>query len=1080
MRAALLALTLPALCTVAAEPKLLLRQPDLSRERIVFIHAGDLWTVPRQGGEARRLTTGIGLEGDPKFSPDGRWVAFTGEYDGNVDLYVVAAEGGIPRRLTYHPGPDRLAGWSPDGKRLLFSSARLSDTPRYLRMFALPLDGGLPEPLPLPMAADGSLSPDGRRLAYEPVPRAFQAWKRYRGGRASYLWIADLADSRVEKVPRTDSNDFNPMWVGDKVYFLSDRSGPVTLFCYDPAGRKVEKVLANSGLDLKAASAGPGAIVYEQFGALHLFDPQTRKSTPVPVTLQGDMAGVRPRFEKVGGRASNAGLSPTGARAVFEARGEILTVPAEKGSVRNLTATPGVAERDPAWSPDGRWIAYFSDASGEYELHLKAQTGLGEPRKVKLEPGFYYTPVWSPDSKRISFTDKKGGLWLLDLDKGEPRRIDTSLRGRGFEQAWSPDSRWLVYAKPLKSYYRALFAYSLEGGKVAQLTDGMGDAGSPVFDKGGKYLFFTASTDVGPRVSGFDMVSYPHRSTSSVYVAVLKAGDPSPLAPESDDEKVAEEKKDGDKPAAAEGAKKPEAPAGKKEPPKVTLDLEGFGQRILALPVPARAYAGLEAGKAGTLFLAEAVAAPGQPPSLIMHKYDLEKRKLDKVLDGIRSFVLSANGEKMLVRLGDNWFISPAGVPAKPGEGRLRTEEMEVRVDPKAEWAQMYRETWRIERDFFYDPGHHGLDLKAAEKKYLPWLEGLQHRADLNALFQEMLGELSVGHLYVNGGDMADPKRVPGGLLGCDFSVEQGRYRFARVFDGENWNPDLRAPLTQPGVSVNAGEYLLAVRGRDLTAAENVYQAFEGTANQQVLLKVGPNPDGSGSREVTVVPVASEAGLRTYAWIEGNRRKVAQMSGGRLAYLWLPDTAQGGYTNFNRYYFSQLDKDGAVVDERFNGGGSAADYIIDYLKKPLNSYWAIRDQEDFRQPFGTLAGPKAMIVNEFAGSGGDYMPWLFRREKLGPLVGKRTWGGLVGIGGYPTLLDGGSVTAPHFAFYTPEGQWDIENKGVAPDVEVEQDPQAWRQGRDPQLEKAVELVLEAAKKAPAKKVARPAYPNYHR
>jgi tricorn protease len=831
--------------------------------------------------------------------------------------------------------------------------------------------------------------------------------------------------------------------------------------------------------------------VYEQFGSLHVFDPKTGKAAPVKVSLQGDMPGVRSRFEKVGSRVMNVGLSPTGARAVFEARGEIFTVPAEKGSVRNLTDTPGIAERDPAWSPDGKWIAFFSDASGEYELHLKAQNGLGEARRFKLEPGFYYQPTWSPDSKRIAFTDKKGALWLMEVDKGQARRIDVSSAAffgqANFEQTWSPDSRWLVYAKPLKSYYRALFAYSLEGGKASQLTDGMSDASHPAFDKGGKYLFFAASTDVGPRVSGFDMVSNPHRSTDSVYVAVLSATDPSPLAPESDEEKVADEKKadekkEGEKPGekASEAAKKPEAQGAKKEAPKTNLDVEGFRQRILALPVPARDYAALEAGKAGQLYLLEAPSSPGPMASATLHKFDLEKRKLDKVMDGIRAFQISANGEKMLVRQGENWFISPAGTPAKPGEGRLKTEEMEARVDPKAEWTQMYRETWRIERDFFYDPGHHGLDLKAAEKKYQPWLDGLQHRADLNYLFQEMLGELSVGHLYVNGGDIPNPKRVTGGLLGCDFSVENGRYRFARVFDGENWNPELRAPLTQPGVNVKAGEYLLAVRGRDLTPATNVYQAFEGSANQQVLIKVGPNPDGAGSREVTVVPVPNEALLRTYAWIEGNRRKVAQLTGGKLAYLWLPDTAQGGYTNFNRYFFSQLDKEGAVVDERFNGGGQAADYIIDYLKKPLNSLWAVRDGEDFRQPFGTMPGPKAMIVNEYAGSGGDYMPWLFRREKLGPLVGKRTWGGLVGIGGYPVLIDGGSVTAPHFAFYTPEGQWDVENKGVAPDVEVDQDPKAWREGHDPQLEKAIELVMEALKKNPPRKVDRPAYPNYHR
>lgn len=1057
----------------AAQPPLLLRQPTLSKTSIVFSHAGDLWRVAREGGEAVRLTNGAGNESDPLFSPDGTWVAFTGEYDGNVDVFVVKATGGEPKRLTFHPGTDKVVGWTPDGKSVIFSSARLSDNPRYSRLFTVPIDGVNATPVPLPMAFEGAFSPDGKRLAYVPLPRSFNAWKRYRGGTATPIWIADMADSKVEKVPRTDSNDFNPMWIGGKVYFLSDRAGAVTLFSYDTATKQVTQVLKHDGLDLKSASAGPDAIVYEQFGSLHLFDLASGKSRPVTVALNADMAAVRPRIEKVGTRIADAALSPTGARAVFEARGEIFTVPAEKGTIRNLTNTSGVAERDPAWSPDGKWIAYFSDASGEYELHLRDQLGKAETKVIRLEPSFYHAPTWSPDSKRIAFADKRGNLWCVDIEKGSPVKVDTSRRGT-LQPAWSPDSRWLTYTKALPSQYSAVFLHNLDEGKTHQVTDGMSDAASPVFDKGGKHLFFTASTDIGPKVSGFDMMSYPHQPTRSVYVAVLKASDPSPLAPESDDEKEAKK---------PEGNGKPEGPKGadKKEAPTVQIDLEGFGQRILALPVPARAYLGLTPGKAGKLFIGEAVPNPGGngQGGAAVHLFDLEKRKLEKVVEGIQGFSLSANGEKILYRQGPSWFITAASTPVKPGDGRLKTEDLEMRLDPRAEWEQMYREVWRIERDYFYDPGHHGLDLKKAAKTYRPFLDGLHARADLNYLFEEMLGELSVGHLYVRGGDTPEVRRVPGGLLGADLTREKGRHRIAKVFDGENWNPMLRAPLTQPGVNVKAGEYLLAVNGRDLTDRDDLDQALEGTAEKQVVLKVGPSPDGSDSREVTVVPVASEAGLRLYAWIEGNRRKVAEMTGGKVAYLWLPDTAQGGYTNFNRYFFSQLDKQAAVVDERFNGGGSAADYIIDYLKKPVYSYWAVRDGEDWRQPFGTLQGPKVMLVNEYAGSGGDYMPWLFRREKIGPLIGKRTWGGLVGIGGYPTLVDGGTVTAPHFAFYSPEGKFGIENEGVAPDLEVDLDPAAWRQGRDTQLERAVAEVTKALEANPPKAVKRPAYPRYH-
>ncbi len=1085
-------LLLAGVCLSQTGQPLLMRTPTLSRSQVIFSYAGDLWTVSRDGGQAVRLTTGAGNETSPYFSPDGSLVAFTGEYDGNVDVYVIPAAGGVPTRLTYHPGSDNVAGWTPDGKQVVFSSGRNSYSGRFARLFTIAADGGFPSEVPLPMGYEASYAADGSRLAYVPLPRGFNAWKRYRGGMATPIWIARLSDSSIEKIPHEKSNDFNPMWVEDKIYFLSDRNGPITLFSYDTKTKRVTQLIQNDGLDIKSASAGPGGIVYEQFGSINLYDLKSGKSKKLNIAINADMLTVRPKFEKVGSRLRNAGISPTGARAVFEARGEILTVPAEKGDVRNLTNSPGIAERDPAWSPDGKWIAYFSDESGEYALHVRDQKGTGEVKKISLgnPPSFFYSPAWSPDSRKIAYSDKRLNIWYVDVEKASPVKVDTLSRGgSGLNPSWSPDSRWLVYTKPLRSWYSAVFAYSLEQGKSSQITDGMSDAQYPVFDGSGKYLYFTASTNIGPRVFGFDMSSYPHRPTRSVYLCVLKKDLPSPLAPESDEEKAADEKKDEDKSGgklAGQGdEKKPEGAGGKtgekKEPPKVAIEFDNISQRILALPIPARNFVGLAAGKANMLFLAEFPMDPAPGSSgATLHRFDLEKRKLDKVLDNVGSFDLSANGEKMLYRQGQNWFITSVAQPVKPGEGKIKTDQAEVYVDPRAEWNQMYRETWRIERDFFYDPNHHGLDLQATARKYEPYLQALVHRADLNYLFQEMLGELSVGHLYVGGGDVPDPKRVPGGLLGADYRIENGRYRFARVYNGENWNPQLRAPLTQPGVNVVAGEYLIAVGGRNLTAGDNIYRFFEATANKQVVIKVGPNPDGTGAREVTVVPVENETSLRNLAWVEENRRKVDKMSDGKLAYIYLPDTAQGGYTFFNRYFFSQTDKQGAVVDERFNSGGQSADYIIDYLNKPLMSYWAVRDGEDFRIPFGTIQGPKAMLINAYSGSGGDLMPWMFRRSRTGPLIGERTWGGLVGIGGYPELIDGGSVTAPHFAFYSPEGRWEVENNGVAPDVEVGFDPKAWREGHDPQLDKAVDLLQQELKKNPPKKTQRPPYPNYHK
>jgi tricorn protease len=1096
--------TLVLLCLVATfaaenDPPLLLQSPTLSASHIVFVYAGDLWSVRREGGDAVRLTTGVGLEYGPIFSPDGSQVAFTGQYDGNTDVYVVSAEGGVPRRLTYHPAADTAVGWTPDGRRIVFRSGRNSYA-GFNRLFTVSLDGGFPEPLPLPMGEQASYSPEGSRLAYVPYwnragsPTTFIAWKQYRGGRASPIWIARLADSSVEPIPRKDSNDHTPMWVGNRIYFLSDRAGRTSLFAYDTGRKNVTQLIRNPGSDILSASAGPGAIVIEQLGSLSLYELESGRLRRLDIRVRGDLPGVRIRYEKVSRNISSAAISPTGQRAVFEARGEILTVPAEKGDIRNLTQTPGAAERDPAWSPDGKWIAYFSDESGEYELHLREQSGLGERRRIALgePPSFLYSPVWSPDSKKIAYHDKRLNLWYVDLEKGTPVKVDTDLYDKPFrtlDPAWSPDSRWIVYTRQLRNHLRAVFVYSLETGRATQLTDGMSDCRFAQFDPSGKYLYFTASTDYGPTIGWLDMSSFNRPVSRSVYIAVLRKDLPSPLAHQSDEEKVREEKKEEPKPSAAEAAagpkpesqEKPEAGRAKKEDTKVEIDFAGISQRILALPIPARNYVDLQVAKSGILFLAEAPPVPGfGAEGFTLHRFDLEKRKLDRFLDAVSAFHVSANGEKLLYAQRQRWFIAGTAQPPRPGEGALNLEPMEVRVDPRAEWRQMYREVWRIQRDFFYDPNHHGLDLRAAERNYARYLDGVAHRADLTYLFGDMLGEMAVGHMYIAGGDLPAAPQVRGGLLGADYAIENGRYRFVRVYDGENWNPQLRAPLTQPGVNVQAGEYLLAVNGRNLTAADNIYAFFEATADQAVVLRVGPNPDGTGSREVTVVPVASETGLRNLAWIEDNRRKVEQLSNGRLAYVYLPNTAGAGYTNFNRYYFSQTDKQGAVIDERFNGGGTAADYIIDYMRRPLLNYWATREGADFTTPLGSIYGPKAMIINEFAGSGGDAMPWYFRAAGIGPLVGKRTWGGLVGIYDYPPLLDGGFVTSPRVAFWNPNGTWDVENHGVAPDIEVEFDPALWRKGQDPQLERAVQVVLDALRSNPPPQHKKPAYPSFPR
>jgi tricorn protease len=1112
---AVVCLLLSTLC-LAADAPLLLRKPAVSRTQIAFSYAGDLWVVSREGGEARRLTTGAGIETDPVFSPDGSLIAFTGEYDGNRDVYVVPADGGVPRRLTYHPGADEVLGWTPDGKSVLFHSPRNSFIPFIDRLYTMPLSGyGFPAELPLPSGEEASFSPDGTRLAYVPHPQWEPGWKQYRGGQTTPIWIVNLATSHVEAtIPRDNSNDSNPMWVGNTIYFLSDRNGPVTLFAYDTQSRKVSQAISNHGLDFKSASAGQGAIVYEQFGSLHLYDLNTRQLKDVNVRVAGDLPHVQPHFVKVEAKdIHNIELSPTGVRTVLEAHGEIFTVPSDKGDIRDLTNTTAVEERDPAWAPNGKWIAYFSDASGEYGLELRDQSGLGDVRKINLgnPPSFFYSPRWSPDSNKIAYTDKRLNLWYVDVNKGAPVKVDTNLfeaPERTLDPQWAPDSEWLTYTKLLPNHLHAVFVYSLASGKSFQITDGMSDARYPNFDAKGKYLYFLASTDVGLSADWLDMSSINRPVTSSAYVVVLRKELASPLAPESDEEKVTEDKKkDQDKPLSvakekkkAKAADEEEAKAEdqdqdkaneKEEPVAVRVDMENIGQRILALPIPARNYVDLKTAKAGELFLLEAPPVQSQEdsdnPKMVLHKFELKKRKVDKFVDGIADFRLSHDGKKLLYRKGEQWIIASTEAPPKPeagepkpGEGPLKLDALQVYVDPKAEWNQMYREVWRIERDFLYDPHYHGLNLQAASAAYAPYLNNIGDRDELTYLFEEMLSNLSLGHVFVRAGDSDEPKPLAKtGLLGADYTIANGRYRFAKVYSGENWNPDLKAPLTQPGVNVKAGEYLLSVNGRELHDSDNLFSFFQGTAGKTAVLKVGPNPDGKEAREVTVVPVESEYNLRRRAWIENNRRTVDQMTGSRVAYVYLPNTAEAGYTYFNRYFFSQINKQAAVIDERFNTGGDIADYIVDYLRRPLMSLMMTREGQDQSSPLGSIYGPKVMVINEMSGSGGDALPWYFRKAGIGPLIGKRTWGGLVGIYDYPELMDGGMVTAPRIAIYGLQGQWEVENHGIAPDYDIEMDPEAWRNGRDPQLEKAVNVVLEELKAHPLQKYVRPTYPDYH-
>ena len=1007
-------------------------------------------------------------------------MAFTASYDGNPDVYVVPIAGGEPTRLTWHPGNDAVCGFRPDGA-VLFRSPRSVFSNRYTQFFTVGTRGGAPEALRVPSGYRAAYSPDGKYLAYTPLNEQFRQWKNYRGGSASRIWIMKLADLSVEVVPQPEGrcNDTYPMFVGDLVYFLSDREGEFNLFSYDRKSKKVESLSRFEDFPIEAASSGDGKIVFERAGRIWTYTPGATEPKRLKVGVAADLVETRPRFAGGAEFIRAADISPTGQRAVIEFRGEIVTVPAKKGDIRNLTHSTGVHERSPIWSPDGSKIAYFSDASGEYALHVASQDGKGEPKAYALKgSGFYERPAWSPDGKKIAFVDNSRTAYWIDLASGKVAKVGSeAIYGpvNTMSLAWSPDSKWLAYTLTNKAYFQTLKLYSLEQDKSTVITDGLAEAAEPAFDASGKYLYFLASTDAGPVKQWFDLSNSDVQATYSVFVAVLARSTPNPLIKPND-----EEGDKDDKPR--DKTKKDEKDKEPKEPPKPTVvDLDQIEGRIIPLPIPAGNLSNLEAGEEGKIYYIRRVGMiPGKTgdafagtPSLV--RFDLKPREEETLAEKVDQFRLSGDREKVLYRSDKSWGIAEADKFA-PGKGALAVDAISVRVEPRAEWAQIFREAWRINRDYFYARNMHGADWSSLREKYERFLPEVPTRDDLNRVIRGLLSELAVGHSFLGGGERIYKSRpVPVGLLGADFAVADGRYKVARIYGGLNWDPELKAPLVAPGVDVKVGEYLLAVDGEDLKADWEVYRKFENKVGRRVELKVGPKADGSDSRTVVVEPIGDEGALRNRDWVESNLKKVRDRTGGRVAYVYVPNTADLGHAYFKRYFFPQVDKEGIIVDERFNGGGSVADYYIDILRRPVVSYWAMRYGAPIRTPGAAILGPKVMLIDETAGSGGDLLPWMFRRFKLGPLIGRRTWGGLVGILGFPVLLDGGAVTAPDLAFYTEDG-WRVENVGVPPDVEVEQWPADVNAGKDPQLDRAIEVILEELKKNPPKPLQPPAPP----
>ncbi len=1058
----------------------LLHNPDIHGDMIVFTYAGNLWTVSSKGGQARRLTSSEGYQSQPKFSPDGKTIAFSGNYDGNNDVYVIPADGGEPTRLTFHPGWDRVIDWQPDGRSVRFQSSRQSRTGRDWQLFTVPIDGGLPRRNPLPTAGLSSYSPDGKKIAFNRISRENRTWKRYKGGMAQDIWIYDTEANKTQQMTDWVGTDNYPMWQGRTIYFTSDRGGNLQIWAHDLDSGQDRQLTHHTEYDVKLPSQGPGAIVYECGGWLWVLDLKTEKSTRLKISLFSDNVTARPRLEAVDKLIGEAGIGPDANRAVFSARGDIFTVPAEKGPVRNLTQTSGIREREPVWSPDGKQIAYLSDAArtdnplSGYEVYLRPADGKGK-EKMLTNKDFAWPErlAWSPDSKYLLLNDAAMNLWLINADSGKIKKIDQGISDAIEDFSWSPQSDWVVYSRSEENNFNSIFLYNLDSGKIQRVTTSFTSDSNPCFDDKGDYLFFASARNFNPTLGGYDLKPI-WADMDGLYVIPLRKDVPHPFPPESDEVAVKsdDKDKDADKKDEKDKDEKDEKDAKDAKDSKVAIDLDGLAQRTIALDVPPNNYFNLSFSDHKLFYLVRPFT-PGSSRdergrATSLKFFNMKDREEKTVLEKCSGYELSVDGKKVFYHAGDSWGIVDAKADQKPAEKPLRTAEMKSQVDPRAEWREMFRDAWRQEKDFFYDPGMHGLDWDHIYERYGQLVPYVAHGADFSYLLGEMIGELSCSHSYVRPGDLPRPQRVGTGLLGCDFTLERenNMYRFGRIFTDRDWSGGTELPLHKPGSEVKPEEYLLAVNGIALKAPTNPYSLLVDTAGKEVVLKVGPEPDGKDSREITVVPVSSEHNIRYEAWVQDNRRKVDKLSGGRIGYLHMPDTATDGQRDFAKGYYPNLRKDGLIIDERFNGGGFIPDFFMNILRQKLANLWKPRYGQDWRTPGTAFVGHLAMVSNGYAGSGGDALPYYFKYYELGPVIGKRTWGGLVGISRGLGLMDGGGVTFPEFGIFNVHGQWDVENHGVDPDIEIDNLPEQEINGHDPQLEKAVEVLLQKIKDEP--------------
>jgi len=1071
LMASALAFSAPVL---ADSPAQIFRFPDVQAGRIVFVHAGDLYIVNAAGGTAFRLTSHEGQELYPKFSPDGSQIAFSAEYNGTRQVFVMPAAGGEPRQLTWYndvgPMPPRggtdyrVLDWSPDGQSILVRMNRVPFDERGGRPYIVPVAGGMETPLAVPEIGDGMYSPDGKSLVFTPIGRSFRSWKRYRGGRSQDVWTYDLVNNTSQQLTANRATDHQPMWIGNTLYFVSDRSDTkLNLYSMSPQGGEARKLTQFTDLDILWPSAGSDAIVFEKGGAIWRFDPASGQAQPVPIRVASDAPDTQPHFVKAGDFVESFDLSPAGERAVFGARGEVFTVPAKEGEARNLSRSPDAREHSVSWSPDGKQIAYLSDVSGEYELYVQAQDGRSAPRRITTDGDIWrFAPVWSPDSKKLAYADKRQRLRVVDVASGATADVDSGRYADITQYVFAPDSRWLVYVKQHANGNNALWLYALDSGITTQLTADTTTALNPVFDPQGRYLYFLSDRDYNLAFSAYEL-NWLYRNATRIYATSLRADGPALFRPRIDE--------------VGQGGGDDSDPA--KTPTRLSIDVPGFDQRTLALAAPSGNYQSLSASADGVFVLSAGGA--GRESEAAGTQLQFLELKADATLQtvaDVSAYRLSADGKKLMLQQGGSFAIVDAKPEADFGKGKLALDRMELRIEPKREWQQMYTDAWRILRDWFYDPGMHGMDWNAIRAQYQPLVAGVRSRADLDYILSELAGEVNSGHVYVQSGDQPAVERKAGGLLGAELASDaSGFYRIAKIFPGENWEARTRSPLTEPGVKVKEGEYLIAIDGVSTHGVDNVYRLLENKGDRLVSLRVNALPQESGAREVVVRTLTSERELRYLDWVQSRRRMVEQLSDGRIGYIHVPNTAVEGSRELFKGLVAYHDKDALIIDDRYNGGGFIPDRLVELLARTPLNYWKQRGLEPNATPFLHHRGPKAMLINGLSSSGGDALPYYFRKLGLGKLIGTRTWGGLIGLSGNPALADNGAILAATFRFLDTNGKWDVEDVGVVPDIEVIDRPELIAAGRDPSIERAVQELLAELEKNPLKPITAPPAPT---